>query len=321
MIRLRSESGMTLPELLVSMTLMIIVLTATLTTLDAGGSNRRLNDDRNDAVEHARSSLDKIVRQLRNLASPTTSAPNAIDRAQATDFSFRTFDPSKRLVRYCLETNNDGTPITNRAISVIQMLSTTDTPGSYAACSTTATLSPAWSSRTIIAQNVVNRRAGTPGNNADLFAYNSSSSDLSTIKNVRINLVIDINAESKRPAQVRLASGAALRNQNQVPVATFTVAKLGPRHFLMNGSNSSDPENRNLIFSWYADVGASFTPNDATNLIGNGSVLDYTFPAGVGTPANYYVKLVVSDSNLHDSCPTDAGDLTNCSTAGPIPWT
>jgi type II secretory pathway pseudopilin PulG len=314
--RLNSERGMTLPELLVAMTLMIIVLTATLNTLDAGGANRRLNDDRNDAVEQARSSIDLVVRQLRNLATPTATTPSAIDRAQANDFSFRTFDPNKRLVRYCLETTGTtpGVPITSNATRLIQMLSVSNAPGSYDNCTLNTT---GWSSIKVVASRVVNIR--TP-NAVDLFAYDSSSTDFSTIKNVRINLLIDVNSAAKRPSQVRLASGADLRNQNQKPLATFSVTRLSPRHFLMNGTTSSDPEGRNLIFSWYADVGAGFVPS-AANAIGSGSVLDYTFLSGVGSPANYYVKLVVSDSNLTDTCPTSAGVTTNCSTAGPIPWT
>jgi hypothetical protein len=174
----------------------------------------------------------------------------------------------------------------------------------------------------------VNKRSapagGGPANNVDLFAYNSSSSDLSTIKNVRMNLLIDINQANRRPSQVTLGTGAALRNQNRKPVATFTVQKISARRFKMNGSSSVDPENRNLIFTWYAGVGANFTPIDTgnnANVIGNGSVLDKTFEQSVGTPANYYIKLVVSDSNLTDTCPTSTGDTTNCSTAGPLSWT
>jgi prepilin-type N-terminal cleavage/methylation domain-containing protein len=322
--RLRSERGMTLPEMLVAMVLMLVIMTATLTTLDSGNANRRLNDDRNDAVERARSSIDNAVRQLRNLASPTASAPSAIDRAQATDFSFRTFDPSKRLVRYCLETQQNGAPITNRPIRLIQMLSTSDLAGSYDTCIADGpNETTGWNARRVVAQDVVNRRSVVPtggdANNVDLFAYNSSSTDLSMIKNVRINLLLDINAANKRPSQVRLASGAALRNQNQTPFATFTVTKLSSRRFRMNGSSSSDPENRNLIFSWYAGVGANFTPS-STNQIGTGSVLDKTFDVSVGSPANYFIKLVVSDSNLTDTCPTSTGSTASCPSAGPLNW-
>jgi prepilin-type N-terminal cleavage/methylation domain-containing protein len=313
--RLRSESGFTLPEMLVAMTLMLVVMGATLSSLDEGGANRRRNDDRNDAVEHARSSMDKVVRQLRNLASPSAATPSAIATAGATDFTFRTFDPNRRLVRYCLQTQTNGAAITTAATNLIQMLSTTDIPGVFTSC----TLSTSgWASRKVVATNVVNKRSP---NTADVFAYNGDTTNTATITNVRMLLSIDVNSAAKRPAPITLASGAALRNQNQAPTATFTVQKQSARRFIMNATGSFDPENHNLIYKWYADVGASFTPS-ADNFLAAGPVLDWTFPTGQpsGSPSNFYIKLVVSDSNLTDTCPTNTGTTTNCSTAGPLNW-
>ena len=309
--RLATASGFTLIELLVSMTLMIIVLSATLTTLDSGGANRRLNDDRNDSVEQARSAIDLAVRQLRNLASPSSANPSAIDRAQDYDFTFRTFDPNKRLVRYCLETDGSGSSagtLLTTAARLIQMLSTTDAPGTYANCTLTTT---GWDIRRVVAQNVVNHR-GTDA--FPLFAYNGSPANTSTINNVRIDLYIDINAAGKSPTPIKLASGAALRNQNQAPSALFTATQQPPslRHFLLNATTSTDPENRNLTYAWHTGTSAGFTPS-SSNAIGSGPVLDYTF----GAANTYYFKLVVSDSNLTDTCPTSAGVKTNCTTAGP----
>jgi prepilin-type N-terminal cleavage/methylation domain-containing protein len=314
--RLRREEGMSLPELLVAMVLMLVVMTATLNTLDAGGQNRRLNDDRNDAVERARSSMDNVVRQLRNLASPTPTAPSAIDRAQATDFAFRTFDPNKRLVRYCLETNNSGTIDTSTSTSLIQMLSTSDTlpldGSAYAKCTLNTN---GWSKMTRVAEWVVNQRVSTGHPAEGVFVYNGNPSNTATITNVRMNLQVDVNNATKRPEPVLLASGAALRNQNQRPVAMFTVTNPGPRRFIMNATSSSDPENHNLLYTWYLDRTATFTPSD-TNVIGNGPVFDYTVPTNTPPASDYYFKLVVSDSNLSDTCPTSAGDKTNCTTAG-----
>jgi prepilin-type N-terminal cleavage/methylation domain-containing protein len=293
MTRLRQQSGWTLIEMLVAMTLMLVVLSATLTTLDSGGQTRSTNERRNDAVEQARVSIDKIVRQLRNLASPSP----AIDRATATDFSFRTFDPTKRLVRYCLQTDNLGN-LTTTATNLIQMISTTDTPGDYNHCTLSPTVTPNWNSRRVVAQNLVNHRTGTASTNADVFSYNGSSANTATISNVRINLVIDINS---------LAAA---------PTASFTVANPSVRRFILNAANSFDPENRNLQYTWYVARTATFIPA-AGNQIGFGPALDYTFPSGAPSATDYYFKLVVSDSNLTDTCPTSAGDKTNCPTAGP----
>jgi prepilin-type N-terminal cleavage/methylation domain-containing protein len=316
--RLKSQDGFTLPEMLVSMVLMLVIMGATLSTLDEGGTNRRLNDDRNDAVDQARTSIDTVVRQLRNLAAPSAATPDAITRAQATDFAFRTFDPNKRIVRYCLQTpTNSTTPVTTAA-NLYQMLSVNASVAASAFNDCNGSTS-GWSSRRIVATNVINRRSGdTP---RDIFAYNGNVANTATITNVRMQLSIDVNAGTKRPAPITLASGAALRNQNQAPTALFTVAKQGPRRFIMNATGSFDPEGHNLIYRWYADVSATFTPS-STNFLAAGPVLDWTFPTGqpAGSPSNFYIKLVVSDSNLTDTCPTSAGATTNCSTAGPLTW-
>jgi type II secretory pathway pseudopilin PulG len=300
---------MTLPEMLVAMTLMIIVLSATLTTLDSSQQNRRLINLRTDAIERARTAIDGAVRQLRNLASPSAGTPNAIDQASATDFAFRTFDPTKKLVRYCL---SDDTVASRQNIlyEMVQTTSATVPASSYATCRTSTS---GWSLITAVAPDIVNQRAP---NNRPVFAYNGSTANTPTITNVRLQLVVDVNKATEAPTQIRLASGAALRNQNQAPTARFTVTNPGTRRFVLNGTTSSDPEDRTLIYTWYAAQTATFTPAGA-NQIGVGTVLDYTFPSTTPPANNYYFKLVVSDSNLSDTCPTSAGALTNCTTAGP----
>jgi prepilin-type N-terminal cleavage/methylation domain-containing protein len=304
---LHDERGFSLPELLVAMTLMIVVLTATLTTLDSSHQNRSLLNSRTDAVETARSAIDTVVRQLRNLASPSAATPSAIDRALPTDFAFRTFDPTRKIVRYCV---SDDTVAARQNVVYQMVQDTLTTPGSYTTCRTSTT---GWSRITAVAANIVNERAP---NSIDVFAYNGSPSTTSTITNVRVNLVVDVNASTKRPTQIRLASGAALRNQNQAPTARFSVTNPSPRRFQLNATTSSDPEDRTLIYTWYAAPTSTFTVS-ASNQIGVGPVLDYTFPSTTASGSNYYFKLVVSDSNLSDMCPTSAGSTTNCATAGP----
>jgi prepilin-type N-terminal cleavage/methylation domain-containing protein len=308
-LRLRDERGLTLTEMLMSMTLMAIVLGATLTTLDSSGQTRTLNDQRNDAVERARTATDTIVRQLRNLASPTTGQ-NAIDRAQDLDFAFRTSDPTKKLVRYCL---SDSSSAPNVIYRMIQSTTATVAASAYSSCRTTTS---GWTAITQVAGDVVNQRSP---NNRPIFSYNGDTANTPTITNVRIQLVVDVNSFAARPTQTRLASGAALRNQNQAPTANFTYTHVpGSRRFVLNGTSSSDPEDRTLIYTWYAGQTPSFT-GDAAHQIGVGAVLDYTFPTFTadGSASNWYFRLRVSDSNLTDFCPTAAGTFTNC-TPGPF---
>jgi prepilin-type N-terminal cleavage/methylation domain-containing protein len=301
---LHDERGMTLVEMLVAMILMLIVLSATLTTLDSSGQNRRLVDLRTDAVETARSGMDTVVRQLRNLASPSAATPVAIDRALPTDLAFRTLDPTKKIVRYCL---SDDTVPARQNILYQMIQNTASTPGSYTTCRTSTA---GWDRVVQVAANVVNQRSGTA-----VFSYNGDTANTPTITNIRMNLIIDVNAAGVAPTQTRLASGAALRNQNQKPTANFAVTNPGAgRHFILNGTGSSDPEDRTLTYTWYAAPTLTFTPSGA-NQIGVGPVLDYTFPTTT-TLGNYYFKLIVSDSNLTDVCPNNT-TTTNCPSTGP----
>ena len=71
---------MSLIEVLLVMTLMLIVLSATLTTFNNFERKSRDNQNLNEAQDNARRGLDLLARDLRNLASPTPLMPLAIDR-------------------------------------------------------------------------------------------------------------------------------------------------------------------------------------------------------------------------------------------------
>ena len=72
----RREDGMSLVEVLLVMTLMLIVLGATLTTFNSFERKARDNQNLNEAQDSARRGLDLMARDLRNLASPTASIPS-----------------------------------------------------------------------------------------------------------------------------------------------------------------------------------------------------------------------------------------------------
>ena len=112
-----NESGWTLIELLVAMTLMLIVLSATLTSFNAFSNTSKRNFDFNDQQDQVRNTMDQIVRQARNLANPTTgnagvSVPT-IAFASKDQLVFQTTDPTKQWVRYCLNTNKLGSTTAN----------------------------------------------------------------------------------------------------------------------------------------------------------------------------------------------------------------
>ena len=65
-------------------------------------------------------------------------------------------------------------------------------------------------------------------------------------------LVVD-TAPGQALGEERVASGVYLRNQNQAPVGSFTVTPISgsPRTVLLNGSGSSDFEQRTLTYYWF----------------------------------------------------------------------
>ncbi len=112
----REESGFTLVELLVSMGIMIIVLGATLTTLQVFGSTTNRNGDMLQAQDEGRLALDRMARELRNASAYATDTPqpSAIVRAGPWDLIMQTINPrgstgsgnalNLMRVRYCLNT-------------------------------------------------------------------------------------------------------------------------------------------------------------------------------------------------------------------------
>jgi type II secretory pathway pseudopilin PulG len=303
---MRREEGYTLVELLVAMILMLIVMGATLTTFSSGQRRQRVNERQIDSVELARSTLARMSKQLRNLASPTNAAIKTIDVAQDNDLVFQTYEPAKRRVRYCLNTTSH---------QLFQMTQTADpTAGNLPATATCAAVTTGWNKVVIVANNVVNQRAQS----VPVFQYNAPTTDTAKITTITATVFVDVNAANKRPDQLKVATGLGLRNQNQNPTSGFSVRGLGGRRFLLDAAASADPEGRTLTYIWYRGSTAGFTPL-AANEIGRGVVLDYTFAASDAVGA-WYFKLEVRDpGGLSAFCPTNGtGISTGCSGTGPI---
>ncbi len=285
--RLRGERGATLIELLVAMSLMTVILSATLLLFEAGADNNRLVDEHNEAQDTARRHTDRLARELRNMASPSllttgSAQPLAVDLATDYDLVFRTVDDIRpagsantanvKRVRYCL---NADDPASGRLYRQQQtwtteatppMPSTTSCPGTgwTAAASTTSTGSEsttegeteteATSTTTstteyeLVTDGVVNRIGGQ---SRPLFIFDSA--DTSRISRLRTDVHVD-PTPARSPVETRLTTGVFLRNQNRVPVASFTVdANAATNEVVLNGSPSEDPEDMPLEYTWFID--------------------------------------------------------------------
>ena len=317
--RTDNERGFTLIELLLVMSLGIVILGATLTSFTGYYRNQKTNQQLNDTAQEARDAMDLAARQLRNLANQDPSQQTTtIARALPYDLVFQTSDPSRKWVRYCLDTSGTGgagsTPsrgqlwemetATGAAPSAAMMSSC---PGSVGGGS------GEWVSQRMVADYVTNRDGGV---DRPVFSYScsalapagcpSSSADYTRITNIGAQMWVDVNP-GKAPAELRVVSSIFLRNQNEAPVADFSSTSAGTRTVLLNGSSSLDPEGRTLAYDWFLGNGTiTLTPEEAcaqeikqkangSTLIylGQGTTYRYAVPTGVASPMN--IQLVVRD--------------------------
>ncbi len=286
--RLRDEGGYSLPELLIASVVMIVVLSATLSVLDASSRNARRSEQLNEQQERVRAGVDYLARDLRSIAGPDSSAP-AIERMSGYELVSRSVDPlaqsqnAKRVrrVRYCLD---QAAPEAARLWRQVQTWSTAAPPPLD---TTTACPDSAYGSSQALAETVVNRRDGL---NRPVFTFDSA--DRAAVSSVGARLFVDLDV-NERPPEVALTSTVFLRNQdlgtrNRVPSASFTATAQGGRHVLLNAGASSDPDGQTLQYEWFVD---------GTKVDGaSGPVLDYTAP-DVG-PRSFSLRV------------TDTGNLT-----------
>jgi type II secretory pathway component PulJ len=273
--RLNREEGWSLIELLVAMPLMLIVLTATLTSFDAFSNNTRRSTRFNDQQDQVRTTLDRIVRQARNLANPTTGstggANTTIAFAAGDRLVFQTTDPSKQWVSYCLNTSTAPSTTTRETIWYQTTANNALTPSAVAGgdmvqgCPSTST---SWQTRKVVGDYVTNQKDSSV--NRPLFKYFSASgvlpdpnstppfpSDPSRVATSDTSHIVRVNASvfmkldpSKPPAEAELASAAYMRNQNQPPTASF-VAGVSGTTYTFDAGGSDDPEGRTLVYDWY----------------------------------------------------------------------
>jgi prepilin-type N-terminal cleavage/methylation domain-containing protein len=243
----RGQAGFTLIELLVSMSLVTIVVMATMVAFVSFNKNERITRIHNEATDEARLTVERLSSQLRNLASPTNNAPEAVEIAEPFDLVFLTVDAVKppdsenarnvKRVRYCVGEVTDGkAPLIRQQ----QVWTNPLPPPSF---STSGCPNSSWGNSTVVAWDVINTAEATP---VPVFTYSPTSTPTAQISAIRAELMVDTNP-GVLPRAVSLGSGVFLRNQNRVPVASCTAAAAGTgTQIALNGSASSDPEGFNL---------------------------------------------------------------------------
>ena len=287
------RGAMSLMEVLIGSTLMVVMLIAATTPFIVLQKTDRVGQNQNDSQDVARSAVDALQHRLRNVAGQS----QLINRASSYDLVFETVDATGKpagskndrnimRVRYCLDTTNfPATASNGRLWEQILRWTTAAVPSSLP--SAAACPDNSWGTATrVAAEHVTNRTtaAGKRSAVAPLFAYypapsaTPTTAELQAITQIRVDLFADHNVLEK-PLETELTTGAFLRNQNGHPTASFTAVSgtAGTKQIILNGAASTDPENLPLTFRW-CDVTTVSTCDDSTKV---GSGMNYTYTAPV----------------------------------------
>ena len=279
--RTRDEAGFTVIELAVAAAISLVVLGATMSLLISMMTQRTATEGHADAAQQARQGIDRLSRQLRNLASPadviTNSAlikPKSVDRNLPFDLVFKDVDegaltsreqPRERAPRALLPADERLDPRRrrghDRARRAVDRRPSAPRPGRRSCPrprrrrgaapgpdGTTSAGSPTTSS--------------TPATSPPdpLFRYSSASGEITATDDAAREQIIRVEADlhvdpdpAKRPLAAHITSSVVLRNQNRAPSAFFSyvVTNSLACTLQLNGSGSEDPENKRLTYTWY----------------------------------------------------------------------
>jgi prepilin-type N-terminal cleavage/methylation domain-containing protein len=288
----RSEEGFTLVELLVAMSVVTVVMLATVSAFASFHKAERVNRLQNESQDLARQTVDRLSRELRNLASPTDFQPEAVERATDFDLIFQTVDPvmtagstnarNIKRVRYCLG------PVTNGRADLYRMQQTWIAPNPPPTLPWGTTCNGTIAGATLVVNDVVNS-ASDP--ETPLFRYTPGPAALEEIKAIGVDIGIDTNPGAS-PKAVDLESSVFLRNQNRAPTASCDADYAGNGHqIILNGSASEDPESHPLKnYRWFLG-GSTSQLTDPSGVPLTGIVSTWTAPAS----GSYTFRLEVSD--------------------------
>jgi type II secretory pathway pseudopilin PulG len=325
----RDESGFTVIELAVAAAISLVVLGATMSLLISMMTERTATDKHADAAQQARQGMDRLARQLRNLASPadviTNSAlikPKSVDRNLPFDLVFKDVDEGAltsisnpanvRRVRYCLQTSGSipggGTASDARGVLWMQTQRTSASTTVLPAAPPASTACPGsgWDDARKVADFLTNASASPPD---ALFRYSSATGQITATDDAAREQIIRVEADLfvdpdplRRPTAAHLTSSVVLRNQNRAPTAffSFVVTNTLSCTLQLNGSGSEDPENKRLTYTWSRDG----VPLDTG--LQNRVLVQLTAPTGVHT-----YKLEVKDPAGLAATPYEK-DITAC---------
>jgi prepilin-type N-terminal cleavage/methylation domain-containing protein len=310
---IRSQQGFTLIELLVTMAIATIVFGATLSVLDVFQKDNRLDQQRLETQDNARNAIDRLARELRNVAAPSPSYLGALEVAEPNSLTFETIDSTHVWggkntanairVRYCLDDSKPSNEIVWR--QVMSWTKTEEAPPLPTAKTCEPEHEPAWSSYTQLVQHVTNRIGGRT--TRPFFTYGPTGvSEVSKIVSVEPALYLDVAPGTRQLCGVtheesctetQLTSGISLRNANRQPIAAFTAVERGQGQITLNASESNDPGGLALTYKWWNNgtLLSTTAQKYETTAFVKGTLqtfkLEVTNPGGLSNTAEKTVKI------------------------------
>jgi hypothetical protein len=292
--RLSGEVGLvSLPEMIWSCLLLVVVLSAALLPFDVWHQTDSRTRNQADSQDNARVTVDGVAHELRNIAGQT----QLIERAANYDVVFQTVDSvpppsgsqnSRNImrVRYCLDST-----VPSRGVLWQQTLkwTTAAAPSSMPSAASCPDLAWTGASRSILTNAITNQIAGQ---SRPVFSYFPTGAALTLITSLRVDLFTDRNPTDS-VKEVQLTSGVLLRNQNGAPTASATSTPTGvPKQVKLDATTSTDPENLPLSYMW-CDI-TTVSTCDGTTAIGTAQPFTYTFTQATGSIRS--MRLVVTDA-------------------------
>ena len=295
--RTSSENGFTLIELLVTMLVATVVLGATVAAFTTFQTDDVYAQRRNETQDAARTAVNRLARQLRNVVAPSSEYAGALEAisTEGTSIRFQTVNTSSyesgensaraMRVRYCL---NDSKPENEVLWEQTQEWKKSTTPSVPAETNCPETVSSTheedWTTKRQVVNHITNYIGG---NNRPVFS--SSTIEVPLIVTVKTDLFLNVNP-GHRPGESQLASTVSLRDATRKPVAKFTATpEAGHDRYRLNASESYDLDGLALTYKWWQKEGSgSETELSTTSQIYETGELksktSYTFKLQVTNP-------------------------------------
>jgi prepilin-type N-terminal cleavage/methylation domain-containing protein len=275
--RLGHEGGFTLVEVLVTMVITLMVFSAALDALNIFQNESHTNEQRLQVQDMARTTIDRMSLQLRNVAAESPTSAGALERSGPDDIVFQTVyglslfggsnATNQMRVRYCLDTSNPiagVTPSPSNAVLVMQTQTWTTSTGT----TSTGPSVPAdggvcpgpagsgWNNDPnhpdqIVATNITN---DIDGQTRPVFTYAPvGAMRPAQINFVDVDLFLDINP-GHEPGETEMKSGIFLRNSFAAPIAAFNqIPSSTGSTESFDASPSTDPNGQALTYQWVID--------------------------------------------------------------------